>query len=108
MSAQFQSHPTPDRPRTNKAPLIGFFVVILMATGFFIFLSGNGIMDATREGTFTGSATVLHTDIKGKKCYLEIRREDGVKERRATGYRNECGKYDVGQKVHYTQGIIDD
>lgn len=108
MAAQFQNHPIPGKPRSNKAPIIGFFVVILMAVGLFVFLSGNGVMDATREGTFTGSATVLGKDTRNKKCYLEIRREDGVKESRATGHRNECGKYEIGQKVHYTQGIIDD
>lgn len=97
------------RPHGNKiAPIIGLVVLLALAFGFFKFLSGNGVMDATREGTFTGYATVLDTDIKGQKCYLIIRRDDGVKERRATGYKNECGKYDEGQKVHYTQGLIDD
>jgi hypothetical protein len=102
-------YPPPSIPRrSNKAPIIGFFVIILMAAGLFVFLSGNAVLDTFNKGAFTGSATVLGEETRNHKCYLTIRREDGVKESRATGHRNECGKYDIGQKVHYTQGIIDD
>lgn len=94
--------------RSNKAPIIGFFVLIFLAAGFFLFLSGNRVMEIDNGQKFTGNATVLSTSIKGKKCYLEIRRDDGVKELRANGYRDNCGRYQTGQKVHFTKGLIED
>lgn len=101
-------YPPINPPKRTKAPLIGLVVILMLAVLGFIFLSSNAVLKVANAGAFTGDATVLDTKIKGQKCYLDIRRDDGIKELRAAGYRNECGKYDEGDTVHYTKGIIDD
>lgn len=61
----------------------------------------------TQPSGFTGTGIVLDTDIKGQKCKLEVRREDGEEVRQSAGYKNECGKYKPGQTVYFDRGVID-
>lgn len=104
MSYPQQSAPSPKR--FNKAPLIGLAILIVLAISFFAYLSGPKVMDLSAG--YTGKATVISTKIKGQKCYLEIRRDDETTELRASGYRNECAKYEKGQRLTYVKGIIQD
>lgn len=62
----------------------------------------------TQPSGFTGTGIVLDDDIRGQKCMLEVRREDGKEVRQSAGYRNECGKYEKGQTVYFDRGVIDD
>lgn len=102
----YPTQPGPAPKRFNKAPLIGFAVLIVLAISFFAYLSGPKVMDLSSG--YTGKATILDTKIKGQKCYLEILKDDESTELRASGYRNECGKYKKGQQLTYVKGIIQD
>lgn len=104
----YSHQPAPGPKRFKKAPLIGLAVLLVMAVSFFFFLSGPKVIDTFQGNAFTGKATVLSAKTKGKKCYLEIKREDGIQERRASGYRNDCVKYKPGQQLDYVKGIIQD
>jgi len=77
----------------------------------FLFLGIGGILAmvfGTQPSGFTGTGVVLDDEIRGQKCMLEVRREDGKEVRQPAGYRNECGKYEKGQTVYFDRGVIDD
>jgi major membrane immunogen (membrane-anchored lipoprotein) len=88
----------------------GQVIAIIMMIGFVLFgwIMIAGFAKSTHDNGYNGQGTVISKDTGNKKCYLEIKRDDGKTVKQSAGWRKECGKYDKGQTVYFDHGIIDD
>lgn len=103
----FYAPQPPPAPKSNKVRNIVLSIILLAFVGSFIAV-GAYVLSGPHSG-YNGTAIIMDKDTHRKKCYLHIKREDGVEiERQAAGYRNECGKYDKGDTVDIKNGIVYD
>lgn len=85
---------------------VAIFVILAIVLSIFAAMIYSVAVYA--ENGYNGTGTVISKSTQNKKCFLEVKREDGKTETRSAGWRNECGKYSPGQTVYYDHGIIDD
>lgn len=91
---------------TKPAVLASIVMATIMIVGVWFFISFiNTASNPTEENSinYYGVAEVLDVRATPKKCYVEIRREDG-RETRQSMARSECGKFHEGDFITLENG----
>lgn len=108
MSWQQQTpEPVPERAFYAKPVfLASVTMAVILVIGIWFFVSFINIAsNPTRENSinYYGMAEVLDVRATPKKCYVDIRRDDG-RETRQTMARGECGKFHKGDIIKLENG----
>lgn len=91
---------------TKPAVLASIVMATIMIVGVWFFISFiNAASNPTEENSinYYGVAEVLDVRATTKKCYVEVRREDG-RETRQSMARAECGKFHKGDFIVLENG----